>query len=1446
MSTFSKFLYQPTNQIIYDKYAHTRTVHESTLLDTFKYYGELATRESGLFDSIISAGQTAAVTIIQTLGKVLDFVKKRINSIVQLATEWLVNTIIDAALRATSLRIWQLFTSIVNGIITAITENPALCTIAAYRFLFTTSTTERLACLVALVPDRTIAEFVELLVTPINAIRESSNDIFFSSLISKLFCLSSFPMLLSKLLLVLREFNTCMTGWKNIHSLVENLIQYLPTCITKIFTITDPQKRYQVDAQTPGNKVYDMIQSYINLVQGENCASPSAYASFQKTWKEAEEYITKEYAPNTRVFQLHQHYRTCASAIMRPGTHGAKPIPFVLTLYGPPGTGKSTSWPLLISAITGGTMSQIRSLSYTRNPDATHFDGYNPEEHKVFVYDDFGSQVDDASAGELMAIVSNADFLPPYASLSDPSVGIKGTSFSSPIVILCTNFSNFDHCKQIADKVALKRRLGICVNLDRKWAPPTYGPNGEMLSEGTKYTVTRSKTDGTQEPIMREDNTNYYNMTQLQHLLAAEYKKHYDGQIQITNEFDKFLAKPTIESFTDMFHHVQQTISARREAGDDYFDANEELTIPNEFPELEVIQTPTPLEKIKTLGFYTLCTFTFTQRFDSSFLPKLAALIAGFGLAYYIISKYFTTTYGQHESGEAHLARNNQSRHFARAARVNYEKSVHEQGNTVYFNTTQKIMQNLVTLIDMETGHYVHALFVCGRIAVTVKHFLKYRDTFELFTRRSVDTSTYTVNKSECKIEYIRDTELAIIEFPPQLQEFKSLMSIIRRGMVPKKPTPAFTTRIDVRSGIVAIHNTTLEKGSYPLEFDEETGDITHSILHLKYEADHRAGDCGNPVIAEIDGGLFIVGIHEAGLTSSRTCFATQLERTELEEYLKKFSPSAQISRDDFHYETAKYEQGEYGPNKTSYVATCEEHIVAPGKTDLHPSILHDVIQPHTMIPALLRPTKEHDPMVKALNKYGLCTDQFPQEYIDNAVMAISEDLQALKSDEDIRRKLTISEALNGIPGKIESVDLSTSSGYPFSLKQETKGPKRKVIDGEPGSLTLSMIAQENYDYWQRCLENNIIPSDPFLATLKDEKRKIEKVKAGKTRVFCAGNLSGFLHNKQLFAGFCEFMTRTRASTFSTLGLDRASKEWHQLITEFKNISPYGLDGDQEEWDGRFKSTIALACVKIINDFYGDEFSNHRLICFMQAVFPYLRITWNYGQGLKSTIIQIPGCMPSGWYLTFVVNSLVNAVLMRIAWQMLVSKPMNDLHYYRRYVREKYAGDDSFLAVHPDFLHEFNNIEIARVFAKYGQKYTPASKSGDLIPYQKIEDCVFLKTKTGMINGFYVPLFDMDANLETLNWIRKNKELSDFELTEANANDVLRNLIFYGQPTFDKYRAMILKHQPTMNLLHFQPLMDAYLEAGSIPDPTGAFGFSRNLINRPQRLYDALMKINAQ
>jgi hypothetical protein len=1437
--------------------------------------------ESGLFDGI----STAIKSFLGHISTLCTSVKSFLSDQVSRLTTY----VVSSAASNIFLGVWDLLAELVESVIKTLEKRPLSFLIHFWHLLHTESAMERVLILTAVLTEcglhalwNRIADQLkchnlmigswagisntvhqlkrerrERLDKRLLEVDNNSESETFSvehesgdSFLSTLFGFTHWLPRTSAVLNHLKDFNTIMSSWKNLHELVNNLLTYLPNWFTKLFTITDPRKRLGVEAKTPGNAVYDMLQAYLNLLKGENCASPAAYETFKVCYRACEHYVNEEYPPNEQVLRMVKHYLTSANAIMQPGTHGSKPIPFVVTLFGEPGTGKSTSWPLLFSGIVPGNMREIWAKSYTRNPTSSFFDGYVPEKHKIFVYDDFGSQVDDESAGEIMSIVSSADYLPPYASLNDPNVGVKGTSFASPIVILNSNFKTFTQCKQIADKTALHRRLGIIITWDQRinLASP--------LSH--KFKVERATVKGTVEDIKNTDGTNFFNFREIQELLKQEYVRHFSLQTAITDAFDKLLAPTKVENFMQHYYDVataQQTIDTTPivytlEPMSDHFlnthtnPPTSNITVFTDLPTTSKITVePQAGFLLSGFGFFSLLTATYklADWIDEKYkavgdvLMIAAGAFAAVATAGYF---FFGRPKAESESGENAVAR--------APAKVPFVRAVAQDGFDDDANIS-RTLQNHVCIVD-EIGKFTNALFLRGRQMLINKHFLRSLDqTLTVHTHRSLDTAVFEFPLSSCKRVDIPNVDLTVLECPTQVTPFADILKGKITDVPFTKSTSGYVSRRQPNMSLI-MHATRIQAARREIHVrDPITGIQVPTFSDISYELRHQRGDCGNLIFSTVDGCSKIVGFHSFGDLSNPThSFGIMLNKTELVKACAQFGPA--YPRDDafIHEGEVEFEDGVGMCNKNMFVTMSQKHVPSPGKTSLLPSEVFDQINKHVTAPALLRLTKEHDPLMQDLTKYSPSVKQYNTNHVEMAVDSIiSELMPHVDNNLDMRRELTLDEALNGIPGEVESVDTTTSSGYPFSLNNDTRGPKRLVLTGEPGKLNLGLAATLEYRRWYKLLEKGIVPNDPFMVTLKDERRKLEKVRLGQTRVFCAGGLIPFLMNKQLFGGFSAFFKRTRGKTFSTLGMDRGSLEWDNMIRRELEVGPHALDGDHKGWDGRAKSAAMIALSRVFDAFYGNT-DERRKILIMHAVFCLLRITWTHPQDFKllyTIIIETTGAMPSGWYMTFTLNCLLNALMTRIAWLSLVAAPCNDLYYFRKYTRDKYAGDDSRMAVAEAFLEAFNNKTLQEFFARYDQIYTPATKDGELVPYKRVIDCSFLKQTTGRLFDRYVPLFELDACLETTNWIRKCDD--HMEATENNCNDVLRNLFFYGRDTFERYRHLMQRAAPWANLISFDPIADSFLNIGKVPDPTGAFTYSKSARRDPLSFYKGIESLIA-
>jgi hypothetical protein len=295
-------------------------------------------------------------------------------------------------------------------------------------------------------------------------------------------------------------------------------------------------------------------------------------------------------------------------------------------------------------------------------------------------------------------------------------------------------------------------------------------------------------------------------------------------------------------------------------------------------------------------------------------------------------------------------------------------------------------------------------------------------------------------------------------------------------------------------------------------------------------------------------------------------------------------------------------------------------------------------------------------------------------------------------------------------------------------------------------------------------------------------------------------------------------------NSFTAVGINRGSLEWHQHVIYLLENSDLGFDGDYTEFDGTLFAQIVREIAFIVNYFYTYGFTKEdpyveirKTLMFSQSQAMHLFAKWVY--------ISLGGTC-TGSTMTVITNTLDNEMNLRMAWLNLVPAPYNTMFHYRNNVRTRIYGDDNVVSVKPMFLPHFNAVKVGEFLAPFGIKYGPADKGGEMIPFKSILETSFLKNDIGRQFGFYVAQLDKKVIFETINWIRRCS--TPEQACNDNCNCSLRDAFFHGEEFFNKLRCDILKLRPAYNLLTYGELVNEFLEYGQVIPWSNDFGFTRH------------------
>jgi hypothetical protein len=373
-------------------------------------------------------------------------------------------------------------------------------------------------------------------------------------------------------------------------------------------------------------------------------------------------------------------------------------------------------------------------------------------------------------------------------------------------------------------------------------------------------------------------------------------------------------------------------------------------------------------------------------------------------------------------------------------------------------------------------------------------------------------------------------------------------------------------------------------------------------------------------------------------------------------------------------------------------------------------------------------------------------------------------------------KTMTLENAINGDLKYMyqDPLVMKTSAGFPFNKRRS--GNKSSWFD-EIDSVRVPCIAlQRDLDFMETQLHENTPPFVVFRDTLKDEKRPIEKVREGKTRVFSAAPLDFTILFRKYFLPAIAVLSEICVEGPISVGVDPHGPNWGHLLTHFNTIEgDLWVAGDFGNYDGTLPSCFLDIAIDIMDSLYESNDEDHRIrMCFKQSVLHPYHVT-------DDLIYQTESGLPSGLPGTSVINSLANMALHLWVW-IQVGYPMIE---YFKYTHFKFYGDDSLGKVHPEY-DAFNMQTIAYHLSKLGMKYTSPLKTLDIEnPFMPFESITYLKRSFRYHKGVWqapLPINDID---DIMNWVRDGTESEKDSAMVSSATSVAIEFSHYDQELYE-------------------------------------------------------------
>jgi hypothetical protein len=378
-----------------------------------------------------------------------------------------------------------------------------------------------------------------------------------------------------------------------------------------------------------------------------------------------------------------------------------------------------------------------------------------------------------------------------------------------------------------------------------------------------------------------------------------------------------------------------------------------------------------------------------------------------------------------------------------------------------------------------------------------------------------------------------------------------------------------------------------------------------------------------------------------------------------------------------------------------------------------------------------------------------------------------------------LRRILTYEESIKGVEGYefASSINRITSPGFPWTFSRKTTGKRDWLGKTDDWDLTNQEL-KDSVDNIIEKAKNNERSEIVFISTLKDERRPIAKVEAGKTRVFEAGPMHYTPAIRKYFLGFIESGMRNRIENEVCVGTNVYSNDWNMLGIKLERFGKHVIAGDFSNFDGSLHQEILWKICDIINSWYddGEENEQIRKVLFEEIVNSIVLV--------DGILIQKTHAQPSGDPLTVIINSIFNQIVMRMSYLLAKrSQNMPLICDFTNFVSMATYGDDNVLNISPDIIEWYNQVTITEHLSTFGLTYTDEAKSGKCVPFRMLNEVNFLKRKfvRNESGTFTAPLL-INTIRDMCNWVRGKEIISS---TTENVSNALREFALHGRKQYE-------------------------------------------------------------
>jgi hypothetical protein len=343
------------------------------------------------------------------------------------------------------------------------------------------------------------------------------------------------------------------------------------------------------------------------------------------------------------------------------------------------------------------------------------------------------------------------------------------------------------------------------------------------------------------------------------------------------------------------------------------------------------------------------------------------------------------------------------------------------------------------------------------------------------------------------------------------------------------------------------------------------------------------------------------------------------------------------------------------------------------------------------------------------------------------------------------------------------------------------------------------------------------VPKNVVAGCLKDETRDLERVKAGKTRLFCVGSLSHLIWTVMVMGALVMEMKDKRATSVIAIGTDIHSFDWKLLYAKIFTGDGFLGAGDFGNYDTSINYwmgwIIGKLCVWKIGMPVGTIYYDSVMFACLSSLAPMLVVL--------DKVFWMDYFNSSGNWLTGFINSCADIIIFNFTTRLIIANNKEDCQGLEEKFRSElmtlivYGDDNVWKILNDRFAKHFNMVSLkAYIFELFGMEYTTPTKGLIDKPFLEPEEISFLARKFKQEGGNLKAPLDEDSIYSMLNWYRKpspESELTDDQQYSQNIEMAMQEFFHYGRQRFEIEEVKLRNHcleigleYPALSFEHYQ------------------------------------------